>query len=166
MDSQQIMIIKPQKHNILLNLPFLLLGFIGIYYNYRKAEWIWFGLFIFVFSILLALTIRDLSYIIRGKNFYDTLILKLTPQGFYEGDNLYRWSDIESFGVKKEYITLFSFLRDCRVVYWNYNPNYEKKRSGFFQAGDDSLSVKYEMKADKLVEVLNDWKTRYSSESH
>ncbi|MBN1472842.1 MAG: hypothetical protein JW925_13795 [Syntrophaceae bacterium] len=165
MNDQGIIKIKPQKQSIIVLLILLFLIPIAAIYRFYKEEWIRFGFYSLVWLVIIAdVVIRRLFYKIRGKNIYDNLTLKLTSQGFYKGDNLFKWSDIDHFGIKKEYITLFSPFFDHRVVYWNYKPSFKNKHWHFLQTYDYALSTKYEMEPDILICLLNDWKTRYSGQ--
>jgi hypothetical protein len=168
MDDHELVIVKYQKQTILPLLGALIwVPLIAIYFYY-KADWVRFGFIAFLWSMCFAYAIRCLYYKIIGKSIYNDITLKLTPMGFYVGDKLYKWSDIDHFGIKKEFITLIgSLFGNDLVIYWNYIPNYNIKRRNFLSKYDDALSFStgYEMEPLKLVNLLNDWKTKYSGQT-
>ena len=106
---------------------------------------IFFGLCIFVFVIQL---IPNSSY------------LKLTEEGF-EVKSLYRsnftkWSDINFFGVGE--------INNNKMVLFIYSENHTSQKLGKEVArgltgGEGTLPNTYGMKADKLADLMNEWKT-------
>lgn len=175
MDDQSTVIIKPKKQNTLLLLAMLFIVIPAVtYYFFRQAEqkpfyWVDIGLFMVLWVLVVLAGLRRLSYSIRGKNINDAFTVKLTPQGFYKGETLYRWHDINYFGVRKEFTTLFSLLSDARVVCWKYKPalsslQFREKLARFLSGYDDELSAKYELEPDALAKLLNEWRERYTGQ--
>jgi uncharacterized membrane protein YhaH (DUF805 family) len=174
MADQNVLTIKPQKRNALY-LVLLCLGLAIFTYfvvtgnSQRTNYWLNIGTLVIIWLILCVAVMRQLFYAIGGRNMYDDLTVKLTPQGFYKGDTLYRWHDIDYFGVKKEYTTLFSFFCDRRVVYWNYKPSstvsqFRGKIFRLLLGYDDALNAIYEIDSDDFAKLLNEWKIRYTGQ--
>jgi len=168
-DNQSIVTIKPKKQQVeLLYLVFFLIFPAAIYYFFRQTKqealyWIIVGLLIFCLILFVFILT------IKGKNILDFLTVKLTPQGFYRGDKLYRWHDIDYFGVKREISTLGSLFYKRRVIYWNYKPSSIVSQSGgkmnrLMLGYDDRLRDVYEINSDDLAKLLNEWKIRYTGQ--
>ncbi|MEW6714673.1 MAG: hypothetical protein AB1306_06240 [Nitrospirota bacterium] len=172
MDNQNPLIIRPQKETATPLLFILLLALPALtYYFYLKgfnrANWDDLVFLIIMWVVFIVIVIQRISYTICGENIYDELTVKLTPQGFYKGTTLYRWHDIDYFGVKRVYVTCFSIFIDRRVVYWNYKPSsiahqFGSKALRFLSGYDDALTTKYEIDLDELAKLLNEWKTKYT----
>jgi len=173
-DNQSQIIIKPQKENVAALLIILLVALPAFtYYLYlkgiNKSNWDDLILLAFMWIVAIVFIIQRISYSIRGENIYDELTVKLTPRGFYKGTTLYRWHDIDYFGVKRVYVTCFSILNDRTIVYWKYKPSsvaHQLRAASLrFMAGyDDALTTNYEIDSHKLAQILNEWKTTWTGQ--
>jgi len=92
--------------------------------------------------------------------FPNSSYLKLTEEGF-EVKSMYKshftkWSDIEYFGVGE--------ISNNKMVMFIYSENHNTQKIGKeiargLTGGEGGLPNTYGMKADKLADLMNEWKT-------
>lgn len=167
-NQDQNVIIKPKSDNKL----WLMLGLVALpffaYREYLKMGqkpdniFYWFDLGLMAFLFLFCIVA-----LIFNEAFTKKATLTLTPEGFLKGKTLYRWREIEQFGITTRYATCWSVLSNRKAIFWNYksllsNISASQKFSKLMVGYHDSIDSDYEIDTDKLARMLNDWLSRYT----
>jgi len=169
-NAEDIVVIKPKKQNpLFLILMFLLVSFSTylhisqiVQHPDRWGNW-------FQMTWIVLLWIFLIIFIIFKKKLSQSVTLKLIPEGLMKGTTLYKWHDIECFGITKESTPRLLALLDRKTIYWNYKPSslhrkFSQKLSKFLIGFDYGVHVNYEVGGEELVKMLNDWKIRYTGQ--
>jgi hypothetical protein len=169
MNSQeQNIIIKPKSAG---RFPLIIALIVLPFFAYRQFlktgqhpdEWFhWFDL-----GFLTLLWLFCVAVLMFNKKFTKKGTITLTPEGFLNGTTLYRWREIEQFGITTQYATGLSLLLNRKAIFWNYkssslNISPLQKFSKLIFGYHDSVYSNYEIETEKLAQLLNDWRFRYA----
>jgi len=169
MDSQdQNLIIKPKSDNKFgLIIALVVLPFFA-YRRFLKAEHhpdVWFNWFDFGFLALLWF--MCVVALIFNKYFTRKNTITLTSEGFLRGTRLCRWHEIDQFGITTQYTTCWSLVFNRKAIFWNYRPtslnvSASQKVTKLLSGYHDAVYSNYEIETDKLAQLLNDWRFRFT----
>lgn len=138
----------------------LIAGIVGIYIEYQQLQkhprdyFEWSFLILFCVAVLFILS-KLMS--VEGGEKHNSLTL--TSKGFEVRGKVYQWPDIRQFGVEKTHITIFDYFTRDKTVYWIFN---KRKGAQDSDAMAEIHSRDYEMDADRLAALLNDWLQRHT----
>lgn len=167
MNSQeQNLIIKPKQGNIFSQILALLLLPFFAYDRFQKAQqhpdkWFYWS----SLGLLTLLWLFGITGLIFKNKFAEKRTLILKPEGFVKGNTLYRWQDIDQFRITTRFASLWRPNR--KVIYWNYRPpsshiSVSNKILKIISGYNECLESNYEIEAEKLTDMLNDWRNRYA----
>jgi hypothetical protein len=150
--------IKPRQENrSVLVIAVLVLPFF-MYRRFLQAEqhqgeWFYW----YSFGFLTLLWLFGISMLVFKNKYAERMALTLTPEGFLKGSTLYRWHEIDYFGIANAYDgTCSSLVFIRKTIYWNYRISSTYKtasqriRSLIF-GFDDSVYASYEIDAGTVA---------------
>lgn len=169
MNSQEeLVVIKPKRRNKFSLIIALILLAALIYLRLQRAEQHpgdWYYQYSPVFLVILWLL--GAVVFIFNRELSETVTLTLTRDGFRKGTRMFRWHDIERFGITTAYITLWSFIFPRKVIFWTYKQassyiKLSQKITRILSGYDDVVFSNYEIETEELARLLNDWRMRYT----
>lgn len=166
--SDDIVIIKPKKQNPLIMIAAVILISIWAYLRLQCASRHPGHLYWVRVAFLIVIWVALVSSLVYRKRNPEAGNLKLTPMGLFRGGTLYRWHEIEQFGITGPKGSAIPALFQKKTIYWNLKQSsssrgFSNKLSNLLAGYDVSfLATNYDMPAEDLVKMLNDRKTRYT----